>query len=697
MISILFSYSLSAQDCNSLKKKGESYGAGDNSESWCDFEKQTAYVKCMCDRESNYQNQLAKQKSIGEKYNADFGRLRENERNAYSSGDIQGAINYLDQRISLVKQNPTNSPQWALDRELTTLKSQRREYEGKLKEAKSESKDTTKEIKVGFSDNTNSKNTTTSINSFETNYEVYNKGLQSAVANSFDNEGNMDVASFVSNLPQATNKTQAYTNVAATGLAIAGQLMQQRQARLEREGRVWKAKLDAWKEMYKSVKDGVGSRNGQGKKTGTWIYFNDLFLISDILTYKNGKVDGIALSFRKLRTNGHYFHEDFHTVFTYHPTIYKDGKKNKTLPMKFLWKKKIKEPDFYVRVSKRTQGFNRFYEREGKNLDLGYYNSSDLDFTKKRRFSVKTKIELLNYATYDGKSFPIGLFQLLNRNNVSIQEGLYNGKGQKIGNWFTFNPNDTYPKYDKGSNTDPIEKISYSEGKKQGKYYSQFWEGQFSSDRKVGLWKNKQDSGLTIKFSSDGHTGLQEKKNNNGKIIEKAIVYDTKYNGEYQSFYSNGNLKSKGEYKDNKKIGEWNFYNENGEIVKSQVFKEEIKPIIKSNSRLPEDADYAIIYFYRPEGFFGWAFSGKIKGDGDVVVTTVGKGEVVKYKTKEFGKNSFWISNYQRKRNPVLIDIVKGQEYFLKIGDRESKMKVLEVFQVDNEIGLKESKSLEEK
>ncbi|PSG89440.1 toxin-antitoxin system YwqK family antitoxin [Aurantibacter aestuarii] len=421
-------------------------------------------------------------------------------------------------------------------------------------------------------DSNNINSSITSINNFETSYEVYNNQLQSAFNNSLNSNGDIDVANFVSNLPQATNKTQAYTNVAATGIAIAGQLMQARNARKEKEAREWQSKYEAWKEMYKSVKNGIGSKNENGQKTGTWIYFNDFFLIDKIVNYENGKIDGVLLTYKKIRFLNYFMYEDFMPVArAIQLDIYKDGDKIGALPEKLLHRK-VKEPNYYEDVNSWYRGFNKYIKENSKNidiLDIGFYNSQDLDFTKKNRFK-QYKIKKLRFANINEKNFPIGVFQLLNKHNVSIQEGLYNGKGQKIGNWYTFNPNNTYPEYDEDSNTEPIEKISYSEGKKQGEYFSQFWIGQFSNDRKVGLWKSKENNGVTIKFSSDGHTGLLEKKDSNGSILEKAIVYDTIYNGEYLSFYPNGSIKSKGQYKMGEKTGEWTFYDENGNLTNTQ-------------------------------------------------------------------------------------------------------------------------------
>lgn len=159
LLLVLVSFTAYSQDCNSLRKNGESYGTGDNAISWCDFETQTAYVKCMCDRESNYQNQITEGKRIGEKYNSDVANLRKQEDNAVASGNYRLAIDYLNQHINLVKQNPINDPQWAVDRKLITLRAQRKQYESSLNDNSNSQNDGDKEIKIDISnDKTVSKN-----------------------------------------------------------------------------------------------------------------------------------------------------------------------------------------------------------------------------------------------------------------------------------------------------------------------------------------------------------------------------------------------------------------------------------------------------------------------------------------------------------------------------------------------------------
>ena len=85
----------------------------------------------------------------------------------------------------------------------------------------------------------------------------------------------------------------------------------------------------------------------------------------------------------------------------------------------------------------------------------------------------------------------------------------------------------------------------------------------------------------------------------------------------------------------------------------------------KNKSRLAEDADYAIIYFYRP--VTGYNLTTKYKIQINQEPTSIGKlssGDRFYFKTKKFGKNRFWVR--KNEEYSIEIDVKKGQEYFVK-------------------------------
>ena len=86
----------------------------------------------------------------------------------------------------------------------------------------------------------------------------------------------------------------------------------------------------------------------------------------------------------------------------------------------------------------------------------------------------------------------------------------------------------------------------------------------------------------------------------------------------------------------------------------------------KNESRLPSDADYAVIYFYRPKNFTGSAIGYKIKLENDSIIGRVRNGEKFEYKTSTYGMQSFWGAT--ESKDSVVINVKKGQEYFVRCG-----------------------------
>ncbi len=117
---------------------------------------------------------------------------------------------------------------------------------------------------------------------------------------------------------------------------------------------------------------------------------------------------------------------------------------------------------------------------------------------------------------------------------------------------------------------------------------------------------------------------------------------------------------------------------------------------LKNKSRLPSNAEYSIVYFYRPKNSFGSMIGFKVRMDDETVIGRVRNGEKFEYKTTDFGKHEFW--GKTESRASVIIDIEKGQEYFVRCGiDMGVAVGRPEMYLVENELGISEYESLKEK
>lgn len=110
----------------------------------------------------------------------------------------------------------------------------------------------------------------------------------------------------------------------------------------------------------------------------------------------------------------------------------------------------------------------------------------------------------------------------------------------------------------------------------------------------------------------------------------------------------------------------------------------------KNKSRLSEDADYSVIYFYRP--VTGYNLSSRYEIQMNQEPSSLGKlssGDRFYFKTKKFGKTKFWIK--KNEAFPIEIDVKRGQEYFVKCAvNLELIINELEIKLMETHFGKKE-------
>ncbi len=134
------------------------------------------------------------------------------------------------------------------------------------------------------------------------------------------------------------------------------------------------------------------------------------------------------------------------------------------------------------------------------------------------------------------------------------------------------------------------------------------------------------------------------------------------------------------------------YRNLNQELISSFYEKRNIE----NKSRLPSNAEYAIVYFYRPKNYYGSMIGFKIRMDDEKVIGRVRNGEKFEYKITDFGKHEFW--GKTESKTSVIIDIKKGQEYFVRCGiNMGIAVGKPELYIVENELGISEYESLEDK
>lgn len=117
---------------------------------------------------------------------------------------------------------------------------------------------------------------------------------------------------------------------------------------------------------------------------------------------------------------------------------------------------------------------------------------------------------------------------------------------------------------------------------------------------------------------------------------------------------------------------------------------------LKNKSRLPSEADYAVVYFYRPKNFSGSLIGYKVRMNNETVIGRVRNGEKFEHKITEFGKYEFWAKT--ESKASVIINVEKGEEYFVRCGINIGiAVGKPEMYVVDNELGISEYESIKEK
>ena len=230
----------------------------------------------------------------------------------------------------------------------------------------------------------------------------------------------------------------------------------------------------------------------------------------------------------------------------------------------------------------------------------GYYENGEVKY--KKRYTEDQPDGKWEYYTAAGK-----------KNAVQIYV-----EGKRNEEWYRIDKKgDTYYQYwDQDSlvseyadlhypNGQLIEKISYKEGLKDGKFTGYYPSGKveyvkrYEEDKPMGKWKFVREDGTTKKIEiyetgKKNDEWITYEKNGdvyyqfwdmdslvseyadlhypNGQLIEKISYKDGRKNGKFTGYYENGQTKHIRTYKDDKLDGKFADYTESGQILRKQGY-----------------------------------------------------------------------------------------------------------------------------
>jgi hypothetical protein len=108
-------------------------------------------------------------------------------------------------------------------------------------------------------------------------------------------------------------------------------------------------------------------------------------------------------------------------------------------------------------------------------------------------------------------------------------------------------------------------------------------------------------------------------------------------------------------------------------------------------SKLDADADYAMVYFYRPKAIAGMVVKFDISMDDNNFITNLKNGEKTSFKIKDFGIHTFTAINQKGLKEAFELNIKKGQEYYVRCGvDVAHPYGVAQISLLDNVTGYSE-------
>jgi len=234
----------------------------------------------------------------------------------------------------------------------------------------------------------------------------------------------------------------------------------------------------------------------------------------------------------------------------------------------------------------------------------GYYENGEVKY--KKRYSEDLPDGKWDYYTAAGKK---------NEEQIYV-------KGKRNEEWYRKDENgDTYYQYwDLDSlvseyadlhysNGQLIEKISYKEGLKDGKFTGYYPSGKveyvkrYEEDKPMGKWKFIREDGTTkkievyetgkkndewITYENNGDVYYQfwdmdslvseyaDLHYPNGQLIEKISYKNGQKNGKFTGYYENGQKKHIRTYKDDKLEGKFADYTESGQILRKQNYANDL-------------------------------------------------------------------------------------------------------------------------
>jgi antitoxin component YwqK of YwqJK toxin-antitoxin module len=374
----------------------------------------------------------------------------------------------------------------------------------------------------------------------------------------------------------------------------------------KRNGYSYKYRKDPYEGVYVYSKELYAG----DKKEGTaYFYFPD-GKIRQTLTYNNGKKEGVSREYDK---NGTVI-----TFFEYNNDFLISRERINRTDSKGLKQGEWKEfyPNGVVRAEKnykddQLHGYYKEYDTKGVLVLTMLYDNGSIVKSKvedEPDIEMENRYDQNNRLVYSGpfrNKVPVGVHRefgndgkvtnayVYNDNGLKISEGIVDENGRSNGRWKDFYPDGTIQA-----------EGQYTENRRTGvwKFYNSSGKleqtGSFNNGRPDGLWKWYYDNGALLReeeyfqglrdgifteYSPDGEIIAQGQftdgeKNGDWKYMAGDNTEEGKYiiglrDGQWKSYYPDGKIRFRGNYIQGNPDGQLTYYYENGRPKEEQYYR----------------------------------------------------------------------------------------------------------------------------
>jgi uncharacterized protein len=299
---------------------------------------------------------------------------------------------------------------------------------------------------------------------------------------------------------------------------------------LSSEGTMVNGKPDGyWKSYYESGKIKSEGNRRNFELDSTWKFYNEAGKLILEVNYRQGKKNGIKISYLDQETIKENFKNDIKEGYT--KIYYLDGKLKMEIPF----------------VNGLEHGFAKEYSTDGNIITLIEY---------KRGFVV----DRLKINRKDRNNLKQGRWYTFYPSGNIHEEGMY--RDDKKDGYFK--------EYTDGGDLISVTKYIMDVKQEEAQEITKLdVQNEYYPDGNIRVsqtFRNEVPEGIRREYDENGQVIKSFMFSNGVKTGEGIILEDGSRDGHWKEYFDDGSVKAEGDYKNGKEVGEWKYYYPNGKL-----------------------------------------------------------------------------------------------------------------------------------